>query len=224
MRGTILTNLAPDEEKRHNAERAEDNAAHATERAEDRRREAHKVWLERLTLAAVIIYATITFWQGCLTKQIAELTQRTYETSQRPYIGVNDVKPNWIFASDANQERSFDDAIGMEFMTIIKNFGPVPGTDFAPSWRIFVNDVEQKTDKIPDTPTTLYPGGQVALKSQIGKEAVQRLLKGEDTLEVEITIRYSGPTGAYPTECGKHRFLAHGFNTFADLGQCTHGR
>jgi hypothetical protein len=86
VRGTMHTDLAPDQEKRHNAERKEDAATHEAERQTDLGRESHKVWLERFTLVAVVVYAGIAGWQGCISKDLLLTTIRQFQADQRPYV------------------------------------------------------------------------------------------------------------------------------------------
>lgn len=93
VRGTIHTNLSPDEEQRHNAERKQDAATHEAERKVDMGRESHKVWLERFTLLAVVVYAGITFWQGCLVRKQGKIIAQQFEiarSQQRAFVEITD--------------------------------------------------------------------------------------------------------------------------------------
>ena len=67
--GSIQVYRPPEIEQRHSTERKEDETTHKAERKEDRGRETTRMWLEGLTLLAVLVYAGITFWQGTLIPQ-----------------------------------------------------------------------------------------------------------------------------------------------------------
>ncbi|MCU1302665.1 MAG: hypothetical protein JWQ87_2949 [Candidatus Sulfotelmatobacter sp.] len=82
IRGRVETNVPPDAVQQH-----------TTEREEDKTQGKRKFVVEVLTLIAVIIYAGITFWQGCLTKRLAHTADQTLSTSreqflksERPYV------------------------------------------------------------------------------------------------------------------------------------------
>jgi hypothetical protein len=174
----------------------------------------------------LFIYAALTFWQGCLTREIAKLTQRTYDTSQRPYIGISEINKFYIYIDKSGVQRisqeQIKEATGFDFRAVIKNFGPVPGTNFKPTWRQFINDVELKsalgsTNALP----SLYPSDQVYFEGAIRGDQFKSIMDKTSIFDLEVTIEYDGPTGHYPTECGKHRFVPE-LNAFANLGKCTH--
>lgn len=211
--GSIQTHTTPETEKKNDAERKE-----------DRRRESHKIWLERLTLLAIVVYAGITFWQGCLTRKVVEVAQETYESSQRPYIGVNVINRNFVYWDDKGIRHAssalIKEATNMDFTAEMKNFGPVPGANFYPAWKVLWNDVALKgIDRIPDTPTTLYPSQTAVLYAQLSREEFASLMDGTGRLELQITVAYDGPTRHY-TECKRFQY-ANGIHAFFDLGACT---
>ena len=128
VRGTIYTNLSPDEEKRRSAERKQDATAHETERKIDLGRESHKVWLERFTLLAVIIYAGITCWQGCLTRESITNNTKQFQIDQRPYVWDNNVRPG--VSIEPNQK--------MWANIVMINFGKSPALKTRIVGKIFV--------------------------------------------------------------------------------------
>lgn len=75
------------------AERKEDAAKHITERNEDIRRDTKKVRLELVTCLAVVIYAGIAAWQGCLMRQSIDNNTKQFHTDQRPYLWTGNIKP-----------------------------------------------------------------------------------------------------------------------------------
>jgi hypothetical protein len=212
VRGPIEIHRSPSLTEEHRAERNESNA-----------QEKKRNVIQIITLISLFIVAGLSFWQDVLTRRIANLTQRTYETSQRPYIGDEGINCQ-LLTTGKNGEpevaKSADRTDGMNISASIKNFGPVPGSNFIASWRLFLNDVEQKTKRIPDTPRTLYPSQWVELRGGYQGDDYQRLKNGTTTLEIEVTVGYDGPTGHY-SECMRHRYMREN-GQFFNLGNCTH--
>jgi hypothetical protein len=75
VRGQIETHLPPEYVHQHDAERKEDKASHNK-----------NFWVGLLTLLAVTIYAGLTFWQGTLTRELINQTQRNFESDQAPVV------------------------------------------------------------------------------------------------------------------------------------------
>jgi hypothetical protein len=140
VRGTILTDLSPNEEKRHNAERKEDKTAHETERKEDRGSEGHKIWLERFTLLAVVIYAGITFWQGCLTRESIDNNSKQFQFDQRPYLGVLDYANRKEIVMETGKKMSVNFPLA--------NYGKSPAVHAQLAGKIFIGpNAMQEADK-----------------------------------------------------------------------------
>lgn len=200
------------------------NEEHATERREDTAHQKKTFWINLFTLIAVIVYASLTCWLACLTKNIADVTKRAFETSQRPFIGVDSVSATLYKLAEKGERirvaRSIQEAGGMEVRAVIKNFGPIPGINFVGTWKLFFNGAEQSTHRVSDTPHTLYPGQPTMLVGEITGEQLKGLLNGTAVLEIEITTKYEGPAGNY-RECQKSRFNTD-LTTFFNLGSCTH--
>jgi hypothetical protein len=105
--GSIQVYRPPEIEQRHSTERKEDETTHKAERKEDRGRETTRMWLEGLTLLAVLVYAGITFWQGTLTRWIAVSADHARDDSriqfirdQRPYVWTAGMVPFPIKTGD----------------------------------------------------------------------------------------------------------------------------
>jgi|GEM_PF-6507738 len=211
VRGQVEVHVPPDTANKHDAERKEDNAR------------AKKNYIVSLaTLVAVLVYAAITFWQGCLTRRIANLTQRTYDTSERPYVGVYNIGHDLHYAlKNRNEKPSIENADVFEFEAEIKNFGPVPATNFNASWKVFLNDVQVPGTWIPSTAATLYPTELMSLRGGIREgNDLKKLLHSITTLDIEVSVEYDGPQG-HTTECSRHEYFAGG-DGFFDLGKCIH--
>jgi len=197
---------------------------HKTERKEDAAQQNKAYLVEWLTLVAVVIYAGLTLWQAILTREIVSLTRHTYEISERPYLGSNGIRCQFLSRDKKGgpviaQTRAT--AEGMNFFAGLKNYGPVPGLNFHASWRVFENGIEKNTiKKFPDTPTTFYPTQIVSFPGGIQGEDYQNIANNKVTLELEITLEYDGPTGHYK-ECVKHAYAPE-IGEFMNLGACTH--
>jgi hypothetical protein len=60
----------------------------------DKKDEAYKrktFIAEIVTISLVTIYAGLTAWQACMTREIIKNTQENFNKSNRPFIGVNNV-------------------------------------------------------------------------------------------------------------------------------------
>jgi hypothetical protein len=97
--GSIQAYPPPEIEKKRDAERKQDTATHEAERQVILGRETHKIWLERLTLAAVVIYAGIAWWQGCLTRTAIRVSGEQFLLDQRPWLSPKTVPINGLVRS-----------------------------------------------------------------------------------------------------------------------------
>ena len=174
-------------------------------------------------LIALIYYAHITKGQWKAMQESNRINKLSSELAYRPYIGEEgisvaypekDAKGEWQLNRLQNSKTTI-----MDFTAQIKNFGPVPGRNHISEWRIFLGDDEIHGKKIPDTPSTLFPGQIVSLTAQVGKKDLDAIILGKD-LVIEVTSEYDGPSGHYK-ECIKSQYVP-GFHGFFSLGACTH--
>jgi hypothetical protein len=207
VRGTIHTNLSPDEEKRHNAERREDTTAHHTEREEDRARETHKVWLERFTLLAVVIYAGITYWQGTMTRESIDNNSKQFQIDQRPYVWALEYTPT------KNVHIAANEAMWINIAWV--NHGKSPAVRAMCTGKIFVGkDAMQEADKwfaslgtgqLPSQPTaeTIIPPGipsdldkplggysTILTDHPLKQEEVDYILNTEEPVAMVLRMQY----------------------------------
>jgi len=198
------------------------------EHTEDDRKEKNRftvtIVVQVLTLIAVIVYAGLTARQASLTRKIVEVSQKTYDASERPYVGVNHLTVIYIShdkTGDKTSSMRISQTYGFDFTAEIKNFGPVPGTDFEATWKIFINDIYNPgKPKIEDTASMLFPGEAVLLGASIRNDSYFRLINGSDVLNLEISIAYGGPAGRYH-ECERKQFSPD-VGAFISLGECKH--
>ena len=102
-------------------------------------------WSAIATAVATIAYAVISIGLWKATKQTAILTQRMFESSNRPYITVDRLETR-EFAGYRRVDITF------------KNFGKVPGREVWVRTKVFHNEAE-KHSYAPD-PIFVHPGGE----------------------------------------------------------------
>ena len=149
IRGEIETKRPPDLAQEH-----------ATERTEDHAQDKKRFVVELITLIFVILVACLTALQDYFTWKYVGISQATFNSSQRPYVGINGIavsfngidKNGHFFKSPGPTPQTVNMAITVQ----IKNFGPVPGTNLTANWKLLVNGVVIPTSGVPDRkPDTL---------------------------------------------------------------------
>ena len=161
----------------------------------------------KVAAALILLYTIFSGWQ-------VKLARDTFIATNRPYIGVSGV-PIWT------PEAGTPDKPLKEFVfhADIKNFGTVPGTNFVFAWKVFLGGIEQTNSaKIPDQPSTLFPGQSVYLRAEFGHDEFPAIASGEKTLVFETSYRYDGPSDTY-VGCQKYHYSARS-NAFFNLGNC----
>ena len=211
VRGEIETKRPPDLTQEHATERKQDNA-----------REKKKFVLEIGTLVVVGIYAGLTFWQGCINRDLLKVSRDTFNAANRPYVGQDTIATNYLWWDEKTKttmQKPVADpqATSVNFQFNIKNFGPVPGSKFHADFRAFFGGVEIPMKGIPATPSTIYPSQSVHLDGFMQGPEYQALIRGTKKLNIQITIEYDGPSGHYK-ECQEHQFVPQ--VGFAGLGDC----
>ena len=186
--------------------------------------ERWKLLVEALTLIAVVWYACIARGQlnGILDSN--KINRATYEAADRPYIGVSGIS---IFYAPANatspdqvsQSPQKDTKI-MPIRVEIKNFGPVPGTDFDSTLRGFLNGVEIKGSVVPHRAATIFPGQIIGMPATVGSRDYPLIRSGKKKFEIEVTVEYNRPTG-HEKYCERDQYIPD-LRSFISLGSgCT---
>jgi hypothetical protein len=180
------------------------------------------VLVATLALIGLTINACLIHGQLSAEHEANRISKASSELAYRPYIGVDSITPLFYW-EDAKGEhfsqRRDPQANILDFIAHIKNFGPVPGTNFVANWKIFVGGQLETGRKIPDRPFTLYPGQPANLSGQIGTNDFPSIMNGTKTLVVRVMVWYDGPSGHYQ-ECDKRQFLPE-VQAFANLGPCS---
>jgi hypothetical protein len=212
VRGEVEVSLAPYLIEKYDATQKKNKSRENTKRT-----------IEIVTLLGVFAAAGFSGWQGHLTSKIVKISQKTFDTSQRPYIGASAIDTRYLSKDSKGviklSQEPIKDPLGIDVRVEIKNFGPVPGSDFDAHWRWFFDDKEVfDKGRLPSTPSTLYPGQPTYLTGQVLNPEFGMLSRGTSKLVVEVTVNYDGPNGHF-YECSRHQYSAD-INGFFGLGKC----
>jgi hypothetical protein len=138
VRGAISVHTPVEEQSKHNSEREADATKHSTERDEDRGRETVKIWLEGLTLFAVLFYSGVTAWQGCMLRKNITNNTTQFQIEQRPYVWTTNNRPKTIIKA----------GLPMSVNIEIVNYGKSPAVKLAAIGKIFFGPTaEQDADR-----------------------------------------------------------------------------
>lgn len=182
---------------------------------EDVKNQAHtaKFWLE---VAAIFGLATYTSIAGCQAK----IAHDTYVAANRPYVGVEGIIID--FGSSKNRDMSIkkptNETDFFNFTTQIKNYGPVPGTNYVSSRKVYLGEKSQPIQTIPERSQTIFPGQIFQLPGFIGTKDYHAIINGDTLLVEEVTIDYDGPHG-HTHYCEKLQY-APKYGSFITLGEC----
>ncbi len=155
-------------------------------------------------------------------KRSANIAQRTYDATNRPYVGMDGITISHM-SLDANgvthyQPRKTKETAQMAFSVVIKNFGPIPGSNFSCDMKVFLDGVKLPGTKIADKPNTIYPTETFALSGATGTDSYPNIMNGKSILEIQVRIEYAGPSARYE-ECVRSHYDAE-VNSFLALGDC----
>jgi len=180
-----------------------------------------------LTFGAVLIYAGLTAWLGFLTRDLVQTSQRTYEASNRPYVGINDIVVMYAdVGPQGTKEAEFTtrpitdvkkmSSSAFMFDIEVKNFGSVPGENTRIDRKTFFGGSELSTPSIPDKPSTIFPSQTLTIRGVMGRDYYSAIMLGTKTLVQYVTISYDGPSHRY-SYCAKEQFNPKSKH-FMDLG------
>lgn len=159
----------------------------------------------------VNLFVSIGLWHE--NGRTADLAQKAFEASARPYVG------SFISSSDDPTNHR------MGIRAVIKNYGTVPANNFKAEWNATVNGNAVPGIKIPDNPSTLFPGQTVAMVAQISGKPYDELTAGNQTLIATVLIRYQGVSSENGKEnkdytyCNREQYDSE-IGAFVDLGRC----
>jgi hypothetical protein len=177
-----------------------------------------------IEFAGVITLLGYTGVTVCLLISSRE-ANRIAKDSSRPYVGVDGFTVMYIGhdskGAPITRNLPTEETTQMGFAVSIKNFGTVPASNVRTSWKIFLNGVEVVVEhKLPDTPSTQFPGQSVGLTGTVGRRDYPAVISGEKPLAAEVTISYEWP-GHSHTECNRNQYAAgYTGSAFWNLGAC----
>ena len=183
-----------------------------------------KPFVECTGLILLAVYTGCTIRIFYANRDSADIAKKTYAAQERPYVGVDSV--GVLYGSlDAKGKLTtnnsyFADATQLEIHADIKNFGPVPGTNFNSEWAFFIDDQRWDATKLPEFGKIIFPNQAVRLMGGITGALFQKVVRDQAKVEIEVRISYDGPSEHYDY-CTLRRFLAPP-GQFMDLGKCTH--
>lgn len=153
----------------------------------------------------------------------ADIAQRTFNAANRPYVGVNGASADHFMKNEVGEfvpaPRPSAKTEGLVYAIEIKNFGPVPATNFVDSQRVFFNGVEHPTTiNPPHRPSTIFPGQLVYFRGSISNPEYAEIMSGKIVVMIEIRVEYDGPSGHYK-HCDRRQYNP-GANGFLGLGVC----
>jgi hypothetical protein len=117
VRGEVETKFPPDLAKQRKTDRKEDKA------------DAKKRYVvELLTLAAVVIYAGVAGWQGCMTREVITTSKQQFREQQRPYLWP--VSGDWQMPPSTSSKQNATVHVllngSVDVLNIYQNYGASP--------------------------------------------------------------------------------------------------
>lgn len=160
--------------------------------------------------------------QATATNKLAKTAHAIFLATDRPYIGVNassmifhalDEGGNYVpFARPSTK------TVALRYVVEIKNFGPVPGTNYKDIQDVLLNGVEEDGVSLGARPATLWPGQVVYFSGDFGGDQYKGIMNGTIMLKIVVHIEYDGP-GEHYKQCDT-RVYNPLTNAFIALGAC----
>jgi hypothetical protein len=168
-----------------------------------------------IEMAGIILLLIYTI-QTC---SLVKVSQR----SSRPFVGQEKFSYNFQELDPAtnkmtNSPSQTSQIVGATFEVGIKNYGPLPATNFSGKWQVRVDGVVFPSTELPQENYTLQPTEVVRLRTDIGGPILRDILSGAKTLTFDVAISYDGPEGHYQ-ECDTQRYTP-AINGVITTGHC----
>jgi hypothetical protein len=151
------------------------------------------------------------------TKDLVTIAQ----SANRPYIGVNGMNSDYfkIDRGGKQQPAPPKDAFGMTYGVQIKNFGPIPGENFLPDWRVFMDGIEMKPT-VPVArrhPYEFFPTQTTEFRSTLAGPQYQDIIHRRKRMAIKVWVIYDG--GGHHETCTDIQYEP-GASAFLPLGPC----
>jgi hypothetical protein len=156
------------------------------------------VWAYTL-LTAIIMIINVLQWQT--GKDNLQVAKNTFDAAERPYVGVSDVGVAF-YKADGGATTDASQATMAKFVVELKNFGPVPATNYFSEWHAYIDGVKMlmKRTAPDDGHTTIFPGGHTDLWYRVDGVDFLDIQQKRKILRFEIPFSYDGP-GHHYTGC-----------------------
>jgi hypothetical protein len=150
--------------------------------------------------------------QTAESHKLAETARKTYDNSNRPYVGVAKVEASFIGPDGkgglTNQTKCSPDTYGMKVSADLKNFGALPGTHTNSGWAITVGGVETKKGGASSTDEVIFPTQSFYFKSWFYGAEYTDISHGTTPVIVDVWTSYDGPSGHYKY-CTRSQYVAN---------------
>ncbi|WP_260738182.1 hypothetical protein [Tunturiibacter lichenicola] len=174
------------------------------------------------TCLAVLTAAAVgtAVWANVQTRKLVSVAQKTYESSNRPYVGTNGGEIDYFHegpdhASVHDNPRNAQSTF-MVFRMRFKNYGTVPGENLVAAFDPRINGVKPPGVAYPSRPTTMFPSETKDFSGEIGGDSFKGVFAGSLIFQVDMSFHYDGPGNTY-SYCVREQFNP-GSNDFMDLG------
>lgn len=153
---------------------------------------------------ATLVYVGVSIYLLKATKRIAQITQDTFEASNRPYLGVNELSPSW-------------QGTRLDFRAEVINYGSVPAKLSKREWWIDSYGERIFTDCITDKTVILLPQTPYTIKTSL--KNADSLPDGIASLKIQINVAYKGITNKTYNHSEIYRYDNSGTRFIKDSGE-----
>jgi hypothetical protein len=171
-------------------------------------------WAAWAAFIAASVYAGIAALQAIATQGQLDLAHEVYESTRRPYIGIEEIKIE-PFGTDPRGSDQ-DLKLGAHF----KNYGASPAEDVTLEIDLWVNNIKKPRPYSPEIHGIIFPGQIRGIAIEVhGTEEIKKIQSGEITLVIEASATYQWGNKTYPY-CEKWQYASFA-NEFTTMGNCS---
>lgn len=190
--------------------------------------------LEKIRFGVEVLILFVTICIACIykgqldamlnankqTQQLVEISRR----SSRPFVGAAQIDVAHAYI-DKNGEPQLvlhptPKTIALKGDITVKNFGPLPATDYIAEVHRFVDSTERQRQTFGQAPITLNPGETKHNSIDVLQPDYAGIADGSRIYTIEFKFSYKDPDGNTHNECQGFRYVKD-FNAFASIN-CTH--
>ena len=156
----------------------------------------------QMTLAVITLGAVLSsVINNYETKALVKTAQDTYETTNRPYVGLSTASAT--HAGLGNDGKTFfspqktENTTQLNVSAVIKNFGSAPGEKFDPIWNAQIDGRIVQGHKVPAGPGIIFPNQEVVFAASFGEPDYSKIVSGTSTLQVTFDVKYEAHEKSY---------------------------